>query len=361
MHLLNGVGMSVWLPWELSGVGRKAQPMLKSRCGRFGLCLIPGCHMHHSLFPLGEPGQVWSWTLTLQSPAQWRSLRSETQLDANRCCQVSLGPPSQSFPALGWKPWRGSRGGVPVAPPAQTLGILHPSLCWWLLCLFWLSWSSPKGRRAGGRAAEDLQLCIPQGGPWLLFMAGWGAPEGRVGGGQGGGLRGSGKCCTSEHMGTWQGSCIAFIESTVQGRQLGDEKGQPNLPLENPQGWRPRAVNHHRWGLCICPFLPRREAWRWGALLLPACQLGVVKVCGSSSSLWVWGCPGLCGHLSGPFSFAAGRGGSWPWSVRGLETSTPLSWLRAEGVRVDAACSWSQRPGCSVGAWPMGNAEEDNP
>lgn len=46
----------------------------------------------------------------------------------------------------------------------------------------------------------------------------------------------------------------------AHGRQLGDEKVQPNKPLENPQGWRPQAVNLQGWGLCRCPCLPRMEA-----------------------------------------------------------------------------------------------------
>lgn len=53
----------------------------------------------------------WAVVGTWQSPAQWRSLRSETQLGANPCCQLSLGPPPFSFPTPGWQPRRGSRAG----------------------------------------------------------------------------------------------------------------------------------------------------------------------------------------------------------------------------------------------------------
>lgn len=123
--------------------GQESQPTLKSRCGRSGSCLVPGCHVPHSLSPIQRAGAALvpdpdlAVGGTWQSPVQWRSSRSQTQLDANACCQVYLGPPPQSFPTQASERVQG--WGVPVAPPVQTLGILHPPLCQWLLHLVWLS------------------------------------------------------------------------------------------------------------------------------------------------------------------------------------------------------------------------------
>lgn len=97
----------------------------------------------------------------------------------------------------------------------------------------------------------------------------------------------------------------------------------------------------------ICPWRIHRDGIFTCVLSYPGERpegeglcLGVGWGSVSSSSLY----PGLCGHLPGFLSFAAGRAGSWPCSLRELGSSTPLSGLGAGGVRGAAACAQSWRP-----------------
>lgn len=179
--------------------------MLKGGCEISSSCPVPGCHV-----PLSEPEQLWYCNCQ--------------QLEKTGSSQPSGGPqalkPSWMLTAAARSHWdhhpgssmlwgesleRGSSAGLPVAP-TQTLGILHPPLCQWLLhlvCLVTARWSA----LVGGVGSSQWQWA------WRPGID----------------LGGSGECCASEQSVDLEKLLHPFCrEAQCKGDSWGGEKVQPN-------------------------------------------------------------------------------------------------------------------------------------